>query len=100
MSDKKKYYDISEAWDDVIFESETTDKLKAGAKFIGKLGFNALRFAGGVAIEAAKQAPTEVPKTIIRNYERMLEQPGLPVEKRAKIEQKLVELREKYPQSS
>lgn len=98
MNDKKKYYDISEAWDDVIFESEATDKLKAGAKFIGKLGFNALRFAGGVALEAAKQAPTEVPKTIIRNYERMLQQSDLSPEKRAQIEEKLVELRAKYPQ--
>lgn len=98
MGDKKKYYDISEAWDDVIFESEATDKLKAGAKFIGKLGFNALRFAGEVALEAAKQAPTEVPKGVIRNYERMLEQPDLPAEKRAQIEGKLVELRARYPQ--
>ena len=85
MGDEKddKYYSISDAWDDVIIEYDTKEKLKAGAKFVGKLGFNTLRFAGGVGLHILKEAPGALANTAERKLKNGSD---IPEEQRAKMQ--------------
>ncbi len=86
MSGEKhdKYYSISDAWDDVICGYDAKEKMQAGAKFVGKLGFNTLCFTGGVALAILKEAPSAIANVTERELKNRSD---IPEEKRVRMQE-------------
>lgn len=68
QKDKKPSgFDMSEAWDDVIFSDSAKDKALAGLKFLGKGLFNTAKFVADTAPKVAN-ASEKVADNVIRTH--------------------------------
>lgn len=85
------YFDMGEAWDDVIFGDGAKEKTVAGLKFLGKGLFNTGKFAVKTtpkAVEILLSRNIETANTNIKQINKRLKDKNLSHDERFALEQK------------